>query len=94
MTRNNNQDGKMPPPKEDVNAPDLYIPVMAFVTYVLMAGLVHGIAGTFSADELGKMLSSTLGWLLLEAGLGYAALWLMNTSELGIFDIVSLCGYK
>ena len=40
------------------------------------------------------MLSSTLGWLLLEAGLGYAALWLMNTSELGIFDIFSLCGYK
>ena len=26
--------------------------------------------------------------------MGYAALWLMNTSELGIFDIFSLCGYK
>ena len=30
-------------PRHDVNAPDLYIPAMAFVTYVLMTGLSLGL---------------------------------------------------
>jgi len=29
-------------PRYEINAPDLYIPVMAYVTYVLVAGLVLG----------------------------------------------------
>ncbi|KAG8536936.1 hypothetical protein GDO81_025381, partial [Engystomops pustulosus] len=29
-------------PRFDVNAPDLYIPVMAFITYILVAGLALG----------------------------------------------------
>ena len=28
--------GQAVPPRQDVNAPDLYIPLMAFVTYVLL----------------------------------------------------------
>lgn len=30
------------PPRLDVNAPDLYIPLMAIVTYISVAGLVLG----------------------------------------------------
>lgn len=30
-------------PCEDVNAPDLYIPLMAFITYVLVSGFVFGV---------------------------------------------------
>jgi hypothetical protein len=30
-------------PREDENAPDLYIPAMAFVTYVLVAGSYRGL---------------------------------------------------
>ena len=29
-------------PRYEINAPDLYIPLMAFVTYVLLAGSVLG----------------------------------------------------
>ena len=29
-------------PREDINAPDLYIPTMAFVTYILLVGFVFG----------------------------------------------------
>lgn len=29
-------------PRYEINAPDLYIPVMAYVTYVVVAGLVLG----------------------------------------------------
>ena len=30
-------------PRDDVNAPDLYIPIMSFVTYVLVYGLALGL---------------------------------------------------
>lgn len=36
------------PPRQDLNAPDLYIPAMAFVTYVLLAGMALGIQQRFS----------------------------------------------
>ena len=36
--RSGHADGRPRAPKEDVNAPDLYIPAMAFATYVLLFG--------------------------------------------------------
>ncbi|KAK6013195.1 Hrf1 family protein [Ostertagia ostertagi] len=33
------------PAKDDVNAPDLYIPLMAFITYVIVSGFVLGTQG-------------------------------------------------
>lgn len=33
------------PPIYDINAPDLYIPLMAFGTYVVLAGLSLGLRG-------------------------------------------------
>ncbi|KHJ75462.1 Hrf1 family protein [Oesophagostomum dentatum] len=33
------------PAKEDVNAPDLYIPLMAFITYIIVSGFVLGTQG-------------------------------------------------
>ena len=30
-------------PRDDINTPDLYIPFMAFVTYILLAGAILGI---------------------------------------------------
>ncbi|XP_077049151.1 protein YIF1B isoform X2 [Agelaius phoeniceus] len=53
-------------PRFDVNAPDLYIPAMAFLTYILLAGLALGTQNRFSPDSLGLVASSALAWLLLE----------------------------
>ena len=36
-------------PREDLNAPDLYLPLMSFISYVLLFGLVKGMA----APEIG-----------------------------------------
>lgn len=36
------QDGPVQP-RFEINAPDLYIPTMAYVTYVLVAGFVLGL---------------------------------------------------
>ena len=40
-----NQDDPVAP-QFDVNVPDLYIPCMAFVTYILLAGVCIGIKNT------------------------------------------------
>lgn len=34
-------------PRYDLNAPDLYIPTMAYITFVVLAGLVMGEHGRF-----------------------------------------------
>jgi len=88
------KDGKLAPPREDVNAPDLYIPTMAFVTYILVVGLVLGTVGRFSPEQLGIAASSALGWMFLEVLVCYAGLYLLNISFNGILELVALAGYK
>jgi protein transport protein YIF1 len=54
------------PPKLDLNAPDLYKPVMAFVTDILMVGIAYGRQGKFTPELLGLQASSALAWYLFE----------------------------
>ena len=39
-------------PKYDVNAPDLYIPTMAYATYVLLVGYILGLRNAFRCVQL------------------------------------------
>jgi len=48
------------PPVCDENAPDLYIPSMAFITYVLCVGLLKGMLKEFHPDVLVMVCSSSL----------------------------------
>ncbi|KAM6307783.1 LOW QUALITY PROTEIN: protein YIF1B-like [Podargus strigoides] len=81
-------------PRFDVNAPDLYIPVMAFITYILVAGLALGTQNRFP-DSLGLQASSALAWLLLEALAVLLGLYLGSLSAaLGPIDLLALAGYK
>jgi hypothetical protein len=52
--------GTLAPPAWDENAPDLYIPSMAFITYVLCMGLVKGVIRDFHPDVLVAVATSTL----------------------------------
>ncbi|KAL4271356.1 hypothetical protein GQ457_13G028120 [Hibiscus cannabinus] len=53
------------PPIFDINAPDLYIPFMAFGTYVVLAGLSLGLQGKFSPEALNWLFVKGLfGWFL------------------------------
>jgi YIF1 protein len=47
------------PPREDVFAPDLYIPSMAVVTYILVVGLVEGTANQCATQHTAVLLSPT-----------------------------------
>ncbi|KFM60161.1 Protein YIF1B-A, partial [Stegodyphus mimosarum] len=82
-------------PRYDVNAPDLYIPSMAFVTYILIAGYILGSQNRFSPEQLGIQASSALGWSLVEIALLFLALYVLNaSSSIKVFDLIAFCSYK
>ncbi|KND01851.1 protein transporter YIF1 [Spizellomyces punctatus DAOM BR117] len=54
LVRRSEQNGAMEgykPPREDLNAPDLYIPVMSFVTYILLVGVRLGLQSAASKSD-------------------------------------------
>ncbi|XP_060113795.1 protein YIF1B [Heteronotia binoei] len=82
-------------PRFDVNAPDLYIPVMAFLTYILVAGLALGTQDRFSPDLLGLQASSALAWLIVEVLAILLSLYLVTVNtDLTTIDLVAFSGYK
>uniref|UniRef100_A0A7S3PH59 Uncharacterized protein n=1 Tax=Aplanochytrium stocchinoi TaxID=215587 RepID=A0A7S3PH59_9STRA len=54
------------PPMLDINCPDFYIPTMAFVTYVLLLGLLKGTKMNFTPEVLGDTFSSSITTQFIE----------------------------
>lgn len=83
------------PPRYDVNAPDLYIPSMAVVTYVLLSGYLLGLRNEFSPERLGLQASSALMWLALEVLAVWLATYILSIrSSLRVLDLVAFSSYK
>ncbi|KAM7540414.1 hypothetical protein Aperf_G00000038866 [Anoplocephala perfoliata] len=83
------------PPRSDINSPDLYIPAMAFITYVIVAGVSLGVEGRFSPDLLGILCSQVFGWLLFEVCVLSLALYFLNLqSSLSRLDLLAYSAYK
>nr|CAH8840625.1 unnamed protein product [Trichobilharzia regenti] len=83
------------PPGDDINAPDLYIPLMASITYILLSGVIFGLQSRFSPEYLGILASEAFGWLLLEVLLTLFGIYILNIqSNISYLDIVAYCGYK
>lgn len=81
-------------PREDINAPDLYIPLMAFVTWVLVCAFAMGMAKRFSPEVLGVI--ATKGFVVMLAEVVFMKLGfylLSNSFAIPILDIVAYCGY-
>ncbi|XP_077995386.1 protein YIF1B-A-like isoform X2 [Glandiceps talaboti] len=90
----NNQDEPVAP-RYEINAPDLYIPIMSFVTYLLVAGYVLGTQNRFDPEQLGVQASSSLIWLIIEIGIILLTLYVMNIpSQIRYLDLIAFCGYK
>jgi len=82
-------------PRTDINVPDLYIPVMAFVTYILLAGVVLGTQDRFSPEQLGLHASSVLAWTITEVVITVLTLYITNiNTKLTTIDILAYSGYK
>lgn len=85
------------PPSEDPNAPDLYLPLMSYVTYILVAGFVSGADGRFTPEVLASTASTGLVIVCLEVGTIKLALYLLHaggSAALTWFDLTALSGYK
>lgn len=81
------------PPRYEINAPDLYIPVMSFVTYVLVAGLVMGTQNRFTPEQLGITASYGLVWLFVEIMAILFSLYIFSVqAEIKTLDLVAFCG--
>ncbi|XP_034192737.1 yip1d-interacting factor 1 [Osmia lignaria lignaria] len=82
-------------PRYEKNAPDMYIPTMAFLTYIVMAGLVLGTQERFSHEQLGILASSALAWGIIELLVHTVTLYIMSLeTSLSTLDLLAYCGYK
>lgn len=83
------------PPREDINCPDLYIPVMALVTYILLSAVIAGSQGQFDPRILGQTASKSLGLLFLEFLSIKLGCYLLGIGEEGaVVDLLAYEGYK
>jgi len=90
-----NNDNEPPKPRLDVNANDLYIPLMAIITYILVAGWILGTQDRFSPEELGLISSSLLAWLFAENLIVMLTKYVISMSHaLTVWDVLSYTGYK
>lgn len=88
-------DGMFLPPRDDLNSPDMYIPVMAFVTYILLYTMLAGIRGHFHPELLGKLASTAFAIVVLEIlGLKFGCYLLNINNESQLLDLVAYSGYK
>lgn len=82
-------------PKDEPNLPDLYIPSMAFITYVLLSGYILGLQNSFAPEKLSMYAGSALAWLFLEVIIIQLGKYFLNiNSMLGFFHLIAFGGYK
>lgn len=88
-------EGKPVPAKLDINAPDLYVPLMAFITYILLSGFVFGVQQRFSPERLGMQTTNALFYIFLENMIVLATKYVLNISQsLSLWHTLAFSGYK
>lgn len=88
------QDGPVQP-RFEINAPDLYIPTMAYITYILVAGLVLGMQDKFNPEQIGITASSALAWCIVELAIYSCTLYVIQIeTSLRTLDLLAYSGYK
>ena len=81
-------------PVHDENAPDGYVPLVAFVTFALVAGYVRGSRGTFTPEVLASIFSWCAGLQMLEIALYSLGLYLLGAHNVPVLDVACFTGYK
>ncbi|KZZ99132.1 ER to Golgi transporter Yif1 [Moelleriella libera RCEF 2490] len=91
----NGQEGWYLAPREDVNSPDMYIPVMALVTYILLSTLIAGLKGQFKPELLGYTATTGLVVVIVEIVALKLGCYLLNiSSQSQLLDLIAYSGYK
>ncbi|KAI0635449.1 YIF1-domain-containing protein [Trametes polyzona] len=97
VVRLENGQSEWAPPREDINSPDLYIPLMALVTYVLLAALHSGLNARFHPEILGITASKALAVVLLDFLFVKSGCYLLNIPgglSSQVLDVLAYDGYK
>jgi hypothetical protein len=81
-------------PKDDLNSPDLYIPVMSFVTFVLLSGITFGISDKFTPDLLGITSSTALFLLFLEILIIKGGSYFLSLNSVPFIELLGYTGFK
>lgn len=83
------------PPRDDINSPDMYIPIMALITYILLSTVLAGLRGKFQPELLGSITTSAVGVVILEILILKVAMWILSISnDSQLLDLVAYSGYK
>jgi hypothetical protein len=80
-------------PHSDGNAPDLYIPLMSFITYVLLCAMVYGNAGQFSPQVLPQVATLCFACQIAEVLTIRFGIYLLQ-APVAMLDLLSYTGYK
>lgn len=85
------------PPSSDINAPDLYLPLMGFWSYVLTASALQAQKGTFTPESVATHASWGAMCWFFEAAAVWAALRSLSTSRVKVaapwLDVAAYTGY-
>lgn len=83
-------------PIEDINAPDLYIPSMSLLTYIVVWALVEGVKGDFHPEMLGYASTRTLAFYIIDVFFAKVAFFALGIDNAGgkIWDLAAYSGYK
>jgi hypothetical protein len=95
------------PPRSDLNAPDLYIPVMSFVTYIILVGISTGLNAKtsekityswftrFTPDVLGLTASTGFFIIVFEVLFIKVGCYFLNiSSPVPFLELFAYTGYK
>ena len=81
------------PPRDDINAPDLYIPLMAYATYTILCGIIYGICNAFKPDLLSFEASKGFAILVVEVLIVKLGFYLLSNASISVLECLSYCGY-
>lgn len=91
----NGQEGWFLPPRDDLNSPDMYIPLMALVTYILLSTIISSLSGGFEPELLGYNSTFAFFIVIIEIALLKLGCYLLSISnESQLLDLVAYSGYK
>lgn len=86
----------LPTPNDrlSANQPDLYIPLLSFVTYILTIGLSLGTDDKFEPDALGSVGMTGFLVLCFEVVVIRIAFIVLKISSMPVLDCIAYSGYK
>lgn len=86
-------------PRDNVNAPDMYLPIMSLITYILIWNFTKGLIGQYDPKYLYSKMSATLAMSLLDLLILKLGIYLIVPASTAstngsIIDLICFVGYK